>query len=51
VLNATVPVGVLDVPEPMSVTVAVHVDGWPTVTTLGEQLTSVKGERKLTLTG
>jgi hypothetical protein len=38
-VKLTVPVGVLLVPASVSVTVAVQVEGCPTVTVAGEQLT------------
>jgi hypothetical protein len=44
-LHTTVPVGVLGVPASVSVTVAVQVDGAPTVAGLGEQATPTPTER------
>ena len=44
-VKLTVPVGVLAVPPSVSVTVAVHVDGCPTATGSGAQLTLVDVER------
>jgi hypothetical protein len=43
-LKLTVPLGVLVTPPSVSVTVAVHVVGWPASTSVGEQLTSVDVE-------
>jgi hypothetical protein len=45
----TVPVGVAAVPESVSVTVAVHVDGEPTTTGFGAHDTPVEVERVLTV--
>ena len=45
----TVPVGMLVVPVDVSVTVAVHVAGCPTVTGLGEQEMAVVAARLLTV--
>ena len=45
----TVPVGMLFVPLDVSVTVAVHVVGWPTVTGFGEQEMEVVVSRLLTV--
>jgi hypothetical protein len=39
--NATVPIGLLNEPESVSVTVAVQVLGLPAPTELGEQITDV----------
>jgi hypothetical protein len=48
--NVTLPVGVLAVPASVSVTVAVQVDGAPTATAPGEQVTLVEVERWFTVT-
>ena len=49
-LKLTVPVGVLGVPPPVSVTVAVQVVDAPTATVAGEQLTVVDVERLAVMT-
>jgi len=49
-LKLTVPVGVLGVPPPVSVTVAVQVVDAPTATVAGEQLTVVDVERLAAMT-
>jgi hypothetical protein len=46
VANPTLPVGVLAAPASVSLTVAVHVDGVPTATVPGAQLTAVDVERR-----
>ena len=49
-VNETVPVGALVVPPEVSVTVAVHVEGDPTETEVGVQLTAVVVVRVVTVT-
>jgi hypothetical protein len=49
VVQLTVPVGVLRVPASLSVTVAVHVAGWPTLSGCGVQLTVVAVVRLFTV--
>ena len=46
VANPTLPVGVLAAPASVSLTVAVHVDGVPTATVPGAQLTPIDVERR-----
>ena len=48
-VKPTVPVGVMAVPGEVSVTVAVQVAAWPTITGLGVQLTPVVVARRPTL--
>jgi len=50
VVNATVPLGVIAVPAAVSVTVTVHVDGDPTFTVFGLQVSLVVVVRRLTVT-
>jgi hypothetical protein len=48
-VNLTMPVGVLAVPDTVSVTVAVHVEPLFVTTDEGEQLTDVEVERPVTV--
>jgi hypothetical protein len=50
VVKLTLPVGVITVPTEVSVTVAVHVVGWPGDTEAGEHTTPVEVVRAATVT-